>query len=187
MTYEEKAEQDRRLWHHALDRCTNERWQELLQTQDQTVPQYILTALEYALDYDRLDHKLAREVLRRLGHEEPAGKSQSLLESPVLRVANMQQGPFPAFTAQRGELAKIWAIIHGLETGWFCYRGGFLRYTKSALARKQAAARQADAKSKATEQAPAAPSCEPTRAGLQFVLPGCERKEAPATAQLSLF
>jgi hypothetical protein len=123
----------------------------LLETRQFTDPTAVSSGVSYALRYRaKLTTARARDVMLAFGHTEPADRSAAALDAGVISPDPMwcnESGKVtktPRFgmnegivaTRKLGKEAVTWAILHGLEDGWFTHtRSGYLTMTPKGIDR----------------------------------------------------
>lgn len=139
---------DRSDWYHAVDLCTTAHWKDLLATRQFTTDECIFGAVSFRTRWlagkktkkaetrDCLDTRQAREILGQMGSSEPKDRAERLLT--VTKPSPITEGKatyYPVnmyLDAERfpSESDCAWAVIHGLEDGWFeTSREGYLRWS----------------------------------------------------------
>lgn len=128
---------ERHRYYHALDLLTDEHWRDLIATRNFTDRAGIVAGLKYHADYGGLSNDNARAVLAEIGEAEPDDRSAAYLASDQVRITNAQQGQFVGFAHAPGDVASVWATIHGLEAKQFRRdQSGYLRFAPAFLAEK---------------------------------------------------
>lgn len=116
---------------HALDLATDELMLHLIDNPQYTDSDGVLSGIAIGLRHGNLQPKFARTIASAFGLEEPADRSESALSAGVIR-------PDPIFLSNDGKPIKnprwgmndghggdlapgalTWAILHGLEAGYF--------------------------------------------------------------------
>lgn len=133
------------LWWHAVDLVSAGQWRALLETRHFTTDEDIARAVAYGLSYSRHDGKRqsylslseARAVMAAIDAPEPAGRCGLLAFS---KPSPCQPGNSPAHWPINHQAlpanAVAWALIHGIESGWFTHdRAGFLQWTEAGRER----------------------------------------------------
>lgn len=151
------------LWWHAVDLMTAGHWRELLETRRFTTNEDIARAVSHGVRYSRHDDKKAagyiktanaRQVLRAIGTKEPGDRASTILgfSAPSLCRQDKGQEHWPINVSHSsGPFAEAWAMLHGIEDGWFKYdRSGFLQWTQTG--RDRFAAGEADTFTQASGQ-----------------------------------
>lgn len=133
------------LWWHAVDLVSAGQWRALLETRRFTTDEDIARAVAYGLSYSAhhgkrpgyLSVRDARAVMAAIDAPEPATRCGLLAfskPSPCQPDKAAAHWPInhPALPAN----AVAWALIHGIESGWFAHdRAGFLQWTKGGRER----------------------------------------------------
>jgi hypothetical protein len=128
---------ERHRYYHALDLLTDKHWRDLLATRNCTDRDGIISGLKFHGDYGGLSIENTRAVLSGIGEDEPNDRSAAYLASDKVRITNAQQGQFVGFAHAPGDLASVWAAIHGLEARKFRRdKNGYLRFSPGFLAEK---------------------------------------------------
>lgn len=137
------SDREKAAWWHAVDLISEGNWRELLDTQEFTTARCIFQAVIYGCRYSGRDDNNgrghintveAREIMREMGACEPADRSGTIRKFSA-PMGNKQDGGaehWPINTAH-GVCAEdnAWAIIHGIEDGWFAHdRSGFLQWSQ---------------------------------------------------------
>lgn len=137
---------------HALDLFTADHYQILLDTAEFTDPDAVASGADYALRYNHISPGRARTVMLAFGIEEPADRSAAALDGGIIR-------PDPSWTSENGKpltkprfgmnsaypklwqelggkQAHAWAMLHGIEDGWFTWdRSNFITMTPAGCER----------------------------------------------------
>lgn len=133
------------LWWHAVDLVSTGNWRALLDTRQFTTRGDIVRAVAFGCRYSTegrnktplLNPRDARTILRATGCEEPRQRTANLRRfdapSPCTPGSGSTHWPINAFNMTCEDVA--WAMIHGIEDGWFAYRSGHLEW--SALGRER--------------------------------------------------
>lgn len=129
------------LWWHAVDLVSGGHWRELLETRRFTTEEDIARAVAYGLSYSAHDGKRqayfsvceARALLAAIDAPEPAARCGLLAFS---QPSPCQPGNAPAHWPINHPALPAnnvaWALIHGIESGWFAHdRAGFLHWTEA--------------------------------------------------------
>lgn len=133
------------LWWHAVDLVSAGQWRAVLETQCFTTDEDIARAVAYGLSYSAHDGKRqgylsvseARAVMVAIDAPEPVGRCGLLAfskPSPCQPGNGATHWPInhPSLPAN----TVAWALIHGIESGWFTYdRAGFLQWTEAGRER----------------------------------------------------
>lgn len=139
------------LWWHAVDLISAGKWRELLDTQPFTEPRCILRAVAFGLRHSPhtaregrgyINTSQAREIVREMGGCEPDDPNAIIRSflTPSLCKPDHGSAYWP-INAPHGLCAEdeAWAMIHGIEDGWFAHdRSGFLHWTEQGRARHAA-------------------------------------------------
>jgi hypothetical protein len=127
-------------WWHAVDLISAGEWRALLETRQFTTERDIARAVAFGLTYSdrdarRMGHispQEAREIMAAIGAAEPCDRRSGILSLSAPLPCKPDNGPahwpinHPALPAP----VIAWALIHGIEDGWFAYdRAGFLHWT----------------------------------------------------------
>lgn len=134
-------------WWHAVDLVTAGRWREALDTRQFTTDEDLLQAVAFALSCGREEggHALttteARRIFDLLGVASPADPNTILCNFPrpgsVTADDNVERWPVNTGRDEPGDTA--WALVIGLETGWFAKdRSGHLQWTRLGRDRHEA-------------------------------------------------
>ncbi len=149
-------------WWHSVDLVTAHHWQDLLATRHFTTDENIARAVVFGLIYS--DHNArrmgyitiaqARAMLAAIGADELRDRRQGILSllppSPCKPEGQAAYWPINHPPMPANTLA--WAIVHGIEDGWFAHdRSGFLHWT--ATGRDRYAAGDSDSFTEASGQA----------------------------------
>lgn len=107
------------IWWHAVDLGSEDRWNDLLETERFTTRGDISGAVAHCLRYKRsgFNAKRAREVLAAIDSEEPEPTLDGLSAPSICDKRWPINGRF-----------RAWHAVHGIEQGWFKYRGEFLEW-----------------------------------------------------------
>lgn len=134
------------LWWHAVDLIPSGHWREALETRHFTTDEDILRAVTFGLSCGRengrnLTTSEARQIFLALGQECPSDPREILCgfmrPSPVIADDKVERWPVNTGRAEAGETA--WAMVVGIETGWFAKdRSGHLEWTRLGRDRHQA-------------------------------------------------
>jgi len=139
-------------WWHAVDLVIAGQWRALLDTREYTTAEDIARAVAYGLTYSRHDGKptgylsplAARAIMAAIDTHEPASRRGIMsfsTPSACMPDTGTVQWPvnYPGLPAND----VAWALIHGIEDGWFAHdRSGFLHWTEQG--RERYAAGEAD-------------------------------------------
>lgn len=128
------------LWWHAVDLISAGEWQALLATRQFTTEADIARAVTYGLTYS--DHEApqctgyittpqARTIMQAIEAPEPADQCGMLrFSEPRPCTPDTGATHWSINHAALEADTVAWAIIHGIEDGWFAYdRSGFLHWT----------------------------------------------------------
>ena len=147
-------------WWHAVDLVSAGQWLALLETREYTTTEDIARAVSYGLTYSRHDGKPtgyltvqeARAIMAAIDVPEPTNRRGMLAFSaptPCKPDKGTIHWPINHPALPANDLA--WALIHGIEDGWFAHdRSGFLHWTEQG--RERYAAGEADTFTTATGQ-----------------------------------
>jgi len=134
------SKQETGQWWHAVDLISAGEWQALLATRHFTTDTDIARAVAFGLTYSHHDAKRmghittgeARQIMAAIAAPEPASRRTGILSLsrplPCKPDKGAEHWPInhPALPAD----TLAWALIHGIEDGWFAYdRAGFLHWT----------------------------------------------------------
>lgn len=110
------------LWWHAVDLMTEKHWRDLLDTRQFTTDEDIVRAVECALGSKEISVSTARKVMAELNLSAPADALTLLckLHRPC-EVNNEGSISWPVNCGSGEVLERAWALILGLEAGWFNY------------------------------------------------------------------
>jgi hypothetical protein len=137
------TERGKGAWWHAVDLISAGQWRALLDTQDFTDCHSIFGAIVYGCRYSHHDEKAgrgyistgdARQIIREIGGTEPVDRSSTIRRFTAPSLCQQDSGSehWP-INVGRGIGAELeaWAMIHGMEDGWFAHdRSGFLQWTR---------------------------------------------------------
>jgi hypothetical protein len=148
------------LWWHAVDLVSAGQWRALLDAREFTTSEDIACAVAYGLTYSRHDGKPsgylttleARAIVVAIDAHEPASRCGMLAFSTPC-ACKRDKGAIHWPVNHPALLANdvAWALIHGIEDGWFAHdRSGFLHWTEQG--RERYAAGEADIFTTATGQ-----------------------------------
>lgn len=135
------------LWWHAVDLVPSGHWREALETRRFTTPDDILRAVTFGLSCGGSGRSLktseARLIFKELGVACPRDPREILCNfyrpSPVKGDDKVERWPVNTGRADAGDTA--WAMVIGIETGWFTMdRAGHLAWTQLGRDRHQAGA-----------------------------------------------
>lgn len=134
------------MWWHAVDLISAGRWQDALDTRQFTTDAHLLQAVTFSLscgreEGDALTPAEARHIFDVLGVACPADPNAILCSFPrpgsVTADDKVERWPVNTGCDAPGDTA--WAIVIGLETGWFAKdRSGHLQWTRLGRDRHQA-------------------------------------------------
>lgn len=140
------SKRDTAQWWHAVDLISSDHWQALLDTRQFTTEYDIARAVAYGLTYShheakRMGHittQEARQIMAAIDEDEPESRRAAILALsrplPCKPDKGAEYWPInhPALPAP----TLAWALIHGIEDGWFSYdRSGFLHWTEQGRTR----------------------------------------------------
>jgi hypothetical protein len=131
-------------WFHAVDLVTAGEWRALLDTSDFTTDRSIFNAVDFGLRYS--DHSEsgkrhghlstieARQIMDELGATEPTDRASIIRElgkpSPTNPEGKKGGEHWPINGKASSAEDHAWAMIFGIEDGWFEYdRAGFLQWS----------------------------------------------------------
>lgn len=147
-------------WWHAVDLVSAGQWRALLETREYTTAEDIARAVAYGLTYSRHDGKPtgylttleARSIMAAIDAPEPASRRGMLaFSAPCARKPGTGAVHWPVNHPALPANEVAWALIHGIEDGWFAHdRTGFLHWTE--LGRERHTAGEADMFTTATGQ-----------------------------------
>lgn len=147
-------------WWHAVDLVSAGQWRALLDTQEYTTAEDIARAVAYGLTYSRHDGKPtgylstpeARALMAAIDAPGPASRCGMLaFSTPSACKPDTGAIHWPVNHPALPANDVAWALIHGIEDGWFAHdRSGFLHWTEQG--RKLYAAGEADIFTTATGQ-----------------------------------
>jgi hypothetical protein len=132
------------LWWHAVDLIPSGHWREALETRRFTTDKDMLRAVTFGLSCNRsLTTSEARQIFQELGVACPSAPRNILCEfdrpSPVRGDDKVERWPVNTGMADAGDTA--WAMVIGIETGWFTMdRSGHLAWTQLGRDNHQAGA-----------------------------------------------
>ncbi len=139
-------------WWHAVDLVSAGQWRALLETREYTTAEDIARAVAYGLTYSRHDGKPtgylatleARAIMAAIDAPEPASRRGRLAYStPSACKPDTGAVHWPINHPALPADDVAWALIHGIEDGWFAHdRSGFLHWTE--LGRDRHTAGEAD-------------------------------------------
>jgi hypothetical protein len=145
---------------HAVDLVSAGQWRALLATREYTTAEDIARAVAYGLTYSRHDGKPtgylsppeARAIMAAIGAYEPASRRGMLaFSTPSACKSDTGAVHWPINHPGLPRKVVAWALIHGIEGGWFAHdRSGFLHWTGQG--RERHAAGEADTFTTATGQ-----------------------------------
>lgn len=127
-------------YHHAVDLISEGHWRELMETIDFTTCSGLFCAIDYGLTYSGddsgkgrgyLSTTEARSIMDYIGATEPESRTAALLKfmQPIPSSTESGSVRYPINGRLKGE-DKVWALIYGIEDGWFEYdRSGFLQWS----------------------------------------------------------
>lgn len=147
-------------WWHAVDLVSAGQWRALLETREYTTAEDIARAVAYGLTYSRHDGNLtgylttleARAIMAAIDAPEPASRHGMLaFGTPSACKPDTGSVHWPISHPGLPANEVAWALIHGIEDGWFAHdRSGFLHWTEQG--RERYAAGEADTFTTATGQ-----------------------------------
>lgn len=147
-------------WWHAVDLVSAGQRRALLDTREYTTAEDIARAVAYGLTYSRHDGKPtgylttleARAIMAAINAPEPASRFGMLaFSTPSACKPNTGAVHWPVNHPALPANDVAWALIHGIEDGWFAYdRSGLLHW--SARGRERHHAGGADTFTTATGQ-----------------------------------
>lgn len=123
-------------WWHAVDLCTNQHWENLLETQQFTDRDAILSAAQLRVEWGSLSIKNARTILQSLDCAEPDDRSSGLILGDGIWPGRVS-GSIAPNIKHRGEIGA-WIAIHGIEDGWFKRKGQHLSVTEETMSKREA-------------------------------------------------
>lgn len=112
-------------WWHAVDLGGEDRWDDLLETEQFTDRQLIGQAVAHHLHYRRkkFTPAQARKICGRIDLNEPEPSLDGLHRPSICDKRWPLNGRF-----------RPWTLIHGIEQGWLKYRGEFLEWSDAGRA-----------------------------------------------------
>jgi hypothetical protein len=126
-------------WWHAVDLVSAGQWRALLDTREYTTAEDIARAVTYGLTYARHDGKPsgylttleARAIMAAIDAHEPASRRGMLaFSTPSACKPDTGAVHWPINHPALPGNEVAWALVHGIEDGWFAYdRSGFLHWT----------------------------------------------------------
>ncbi len=147
-------------WWHAVDLVSAGQWRALLDTLEYTTAEDIARAVAYGLTYSRHDGKPtghlspveARAIMAAIDAPEPAIRRGMLaFSTPCACKPDTGAVHWPINYPTLPANEVTWALIHGIEDGWFAHdRSGFLHWTEQS--RERYTAGEADTFTTATGQ-----------------------------------
>lgn len=147
-------------WWHAVDLVSAGQWRALLDTREYTTAEDIARAVAYGLTYSRHDGKPtgylttleARAIMAAIDASEPASRCGMLaFGTPSACKPDTSAVHWPINHPGLPANDTAWALIHGIEDGWFAHdRSGLLHWTEQG--RERHAAGEADTFTTATGQ-----------------------------------
>lgn len=125
------------LWWHACDLARHNMWDELFETRRFTTDEHIAQAVEHQLHSrgKKFTPKTAAAVLKRLGIKSPLNPAMSIRKfmapSPCQSDGPKSPVNWPVNTAfsDTAPGKNAWAMIWGIDNGWFGYRGPYINWT----------------------------------------------------------
>jgi hypothetical protein len=139
-------------WWHAVDLVSAGQWRALLDTREYTTAEDIARAVVYGLTYSRHDGKPtgylttleARTIMDAIDAPGPASRRGMLaFSTPSACKTDTATVHWPINHPALPASEVAWALIHGIEDGWFAHdRSGFLHWTDQG--RERYAAGEAD-------------------------------------------
>ena len=147
-------------WWHAVDLVSAGQWRALFDTREYTTGEDIARAVAYGLTYSRHDGKPtgylttleARGIMAAIDAPEPASR-RGMLAFSISCACKPETGTVHWPINHPGLPANdtAWALIHGIEDGWFAHdRSGLLHWTEQG--RERHTAGEADTFTTATGQ-----------------------------------
>lgn len=137
------TERPKGAWFHAVDLVCAGMWRELIETQDFTDPASIFRAIVYGCRHSHHENRAAkgylttsqaRHIMRELGACEPDDRAAIIRQFGAPSLCKQDSGSeYWPINIGPGIVAEdqAWAIIHGIEDGWFAHdRAGFLQWTQ---------------------------------------------------------
>lgn len=128
-------------WWHAVDLISAGHWRALLETQRFTEPAHIMRAVAYGCRYSHHEDRKgagyintaqARAIMHDMGTTAPEDRS-FLLRAFMPPMACSQDSGSEFWPINHGRMCaedEAWAMIVGIEDGWFKYdRAGFLQWS----------------------------------------------------------
>ncbi|MBD8737042.1 hypothetical protein [Sphingomonas sp. CFBP 13706] len=131
-------------WFHAVDLVTAGQWRALLDTSDFTTTRSIFNAVDFGLRYSdhseggkrhgHLSTSEARQIMDELGATEPINRASIIRELGKPSACNSEGKKGGERWPINGKASSLedqaWAMIFGIEDGWFEYdRAGFLQWS----------------------------------------------------------
>lgn len=140
-------------WWHAVDLISAGEWRALLETRQFTTDHDIARAVAFGLTYShhearRMGHIStgeARQIMAAIEAAEPQDRRSGILSLSAPSPCQQEKGPahWPINHGPMDAAVIAWAILHGIEDGWFAYdRSGFLHWTRQGRERYLAGDRQ---------------------------------------------
>lgn len=136
--YTPPAYAEHSMWHHAVDLAMDGFYDELLSTRAYTTDENIVGALSFALCYRNddpkriLSLKKAREIARKLGLQEPGDRSSVIKSLSAPSLVKGESGVrYPVNGIRLNHPDHLFALMHGLEDGWFNLVGDHLQWTEA--------------------------------------------------------
>lgn len=137
------TERGKGAWFHAVDLICEGMVQELIETQGFTDPASIFRAVVHGCRHSHHESKAgkgyittgqARQIMQALAACEPSDRAGFIrrFSAPILSMQDSGSEYWP-INIGPGLAAEdqAWAIIHGIEDGWFAHdRAGFLQWTR---------------------------------------------------------
>jgi hypothetical protein len=147
-------------WWHAVDLVSAGHWRALLDTREYTTAEDIARAVAYGLTYSRHDGRPtghlspleARAIMAAIGASEPASRRGMLaFGTPSACKPDTSAVHWPVNHPGLPANDVAWALIHGIEDGWFAHdRSGLLHW--NGQGRERHATGEADTFTTATGQ-----------------------------------
>ncbi|MFQ3621914.1 MAG: hypothetical protein SNJ73_00060 [Acetobacteraceae bacterium] len=140
------SKRDAAQWWHAVDLISSDCWQALLDTRQFTTDHDIARAVAYGLTYShheakRMGHittQEARQIMAAIDAPEPQNRRSHILtlSRPLPCKPDKGAEHWPINHPRMSGDTLAWALIHGIEDGWFAYdRSGFLYWTSAGRER----------------------------------------------------
>ena len=140
------SKSDTAQWWHAVDLISGGHWQALLDTRRFTTSDYIARAVAYGLTYSHhearrmgyISPQEARQIMAAIDAHEPQNRRSHILtlSRPLCCKPDNGAEHWPVNHPPMSGDTLAWALIHGIEDGWFAYdRSGFLHWTSEGRER----------------------------------------------------